>query len=168
MTITALNELPAVIARQEFLRCCESVAWASKMLEKRPFRSNEELFEAAAALWAGLKEEDWLEAFAGHPKIGDVKSLAKRFSSIRQWASGEQSGVDVATDDVLHRLAEGNTSYEKKFGFIFIVCATGKSADEMLDILNQRFPNERSIELRIAAGEQEKIMKIRLEKLIGS
>ena len=168
MTLTVLNDLPAVVARQEFLRCCESVPWASKMIEKRPFKSNAELFETAAALWAGLKEEDWLEAFAGHPKIGDVKSLAKKFSSIRQWASGEQSGVDVATDEVLQRLAGGNSNYEKKFGFIFIVCATGKSAAEMLDLLNQRLPNDRGKELRIAAGEQEKITKIRLEKLIGS
>ena len=167
MTLIALNELPAVIARQEFLRCCESVAWASKMIEKRPFRSNAELFEIATSLWAGLKEADWLEAFAGHPKIGDVKSLATKFSSVRHWASGEQSGVEVATDDVLQRLAEGNASYEKKFGFIFIVCATGKSAAEMLGLLNQRLPNDREKELRIAAGEQEKILKLRLEKLIG-
>ena len=168
MTLTEFNTLPAVLARQEFLRCCESVAWASKMMEKRPFASNEELFRTAVALWTGLKEADWLEAFAGHPKIGDVKSLAKKFSSISQWASGEQSGVGVATDDLLQRLAEGNTNYEKRFGFIFIVCATGKSAVEMLDLLDQRLPNARDVELRIAVGEQEKIMKLRLEKLLAS
>jgi 2-oxo-4-hydroxy-4-carboxy-5-ureidoimidazoline decarboxylase len=106
-----------------------------------------------------------LEAFSAHPKIGDINSLRAKYSATRDWSKGEQSGVDSAQEAVLEGLARGNADYEKRFGHIFIVCATGKTAAEMLDILQGRIGNDSAEELKIAAHEQSKITKIRLEKL---
>jgi OHCU decarboxylase len=136
------------------------------MVSKRPFASATEVLQTGDDVWYSLREQDWLEAFSGHPKIGDSESLKKKFLSTSEWAMGEQSGVTGATDDVSRNLLEGNRRYEKKFGFIFIVCATGKSAMDMLELLAQRLGNERGEELRIAAGEQSKITRLRLEKLL--
>jgi OHCU decarboxylase len=138
------------------------------MASKRPFTSAAEVLKTGDDVWYSLREQDWLEAFSGHPKIGDSVGLRKKFSSTSEWAMGEQSGVTGATDNVSLRLSEGNRRYEKKFGFIFIVCATGKSATDILEFLDQRFGNERGEELRNAAGEQAKITKLRLEKLLAS
>lgn len=138
------------------------------MASKRPFSSAIEVLQTGDDVWYSLREQDWLEAFSGHPKIGDSEILAKKFSSTFEWAKGEQSGVKGTTGDVSRRLSDANRRYEKKFGFIFIVCATGKSATEILELLDQRFENERGEELRIAAGEQAKITRLRLEKLLMS
>lgn len=128
----------------------------------------EELKEISDILWEQTTESDWMEAFSHHPKIGDVKSLEKKFASTAAWASGEQASVNEASQEVIQKLAKGNEDYEKKFGFIFIVCATGKSAPEMLELLEIRLPHEREKELRIAANEQNKITHIRLDKLFSS
>jgi 2-oxo-4-hydroxy-4-carboxy-5-ureidoimidazoline decarboxylase len=135
------------------------------MVRSRPFASRDALFEAADRVWQALAEPDWLEAFSHHPKIGDVKALAEKFKSTSNWAKGEQGGTSGAAPAILEGLAAGNRAYEGKFGFIFIVCATGKSAEEMLELLNGRLPNDRATELAIAAGEQAKITRLRLEKL---
>ncbi|MEQ8802229.1 MAG: 2-oxo-4-hydroxy-4-carboxy-5-ureidoimidazoline decarboxylase, partial [Haliea sp.] len=113
-----------------------------------------------------LGEADLLEAFEGHPKIGDVNSLKAKYSSTKALAAGEQSSVDEAGDAIIEALARGNSEYEEKFGFIFIVCATGKSAREMSGLLQARLPNDRATELANAAGEQRKIFQIRLSKLL--
>ncbi len=147
------------------LRCCHSSRWADGMVHGRPYNSFADLVSHGAMLWESLSGEDWLEAFAGHPKIGDMASLRAKFGSTSGWCSGEQSGVDNAQEEVLKGLAEGNRAYEERFGYIFIVCATGKTAVEMLEILRGRINNEPSRELTIAAEEQNKITKIRLEKL---
>ncbi|NUO80414.1 2-oxo-4-hydroxy-4-carboxy-5-ureidoimidazoline decarboxylase [candidate division KSB1 bacterium] len=136
------------------------------MAQRFPFQTKEELCAAAEEAWFKLLPNDWLEAFAHHPKIGDVDSLRAKFASTRQWAEGEQAGVHEASEAVLLALAEGNAQYENKFGYIFIVCATGKSAAEMLAILQARLLNDHATELQIAAVEQSKITKIRLEKLL--
>ncbi len=162
-----LNRATVDNALSEFRRCCNSTAWASHMVSKRPFASATEVLRAGDDVWYSLREQDWLEAFSGHPKIGDAESLKEKFSSTSEWAKGEQSGVAGATNDVSRRLSEDNRRYEKKFGFIFIVCATGKSARDMLELLDQRLGNERGEELRIAAGEQGKITRLRLEKLLA-
>jgi 2-oxo-4-hydroxy-4-carboxy-5-ureidoimidazoline decarboxylase len=120
------------------------------------------LLFAARNEWFGLTERDWLEAFSHHPKIGDRASLAARFPATHDLSAKEQSGVGSAQDDVITALAEGNEAYLERFGFIFIVCATGKSAEEMLALLRQRLGNERAAELRIAAEEQAKITALRL------
>ena len=117
---------------------------------------------AARIEWFGLSEPDWLEAFSHHPRIGDRAALEARFPKTHDLSAKEQAGVAKAGEDVLTALAEGNNAYFDKFGFIFIVCATGKSAEEMLSLLRERLPHDRANELRIAAEEQAKITALRL------
>ncbi len=125
-----------------------------------------ELLEDAEEQWWKCNEDDWKEAFTHHPKIGDADSLSKKFASTAQWASGEQSSVSLASKETIEALAEGNRLYEEKFGYIFIVCATGKSAEEMLGLLHARLPNTAAEEILIAADEQNKITKLRIEKML--
>jgi 2-oxo-4-hydroxy-4-carboxy-5-ureidoimidazoline decarboxylase len=152
-------------ARAGLLRCCGSRRWAEAMLARRPFASAADLFAAADEIWDGLDRADWLEAFAAHPPIGDLDSLRQKFAATAAWSAGEQAGVAGAADDVLYELAEGNCRYEERFGHIFIVCATGKTALEMLHTLRERLQNTPDEELAIAAAEQAKITRLRLEKL---
>ena len=165
MTLDQLNKLPADLALSEFLRCCGCRKWAHDMTARRPFRSTESLDNAADDVWNTLSADEWREAFAHHPKIGDLEGLKERFAGTARWAAGEQAGVAAATDDLLQKLAEGNRSYEGKFGYIFIVCATGKSAGEMLALIHERLENEPGAEIHVAASEQAKITKVRLKKL---
>jgi len=129
------------------------------MLAARPFKDLNHAKKVSKQVWNKCKEKDFLEAFTHHPKIGDLKSLENKFQSTKKWAGNEQAGVNAASSNTIKALAKGNADYEKKFGFIFIVCATGKSAQEMLDILNSRIGNTYAKELKIAAGEQAKIRK---------
>jgi 2-oxo-4-hydroxy-4-carboxy-5-ureidoimidazoline decarboxylase len=138
------------------------------MEARRPFADTNALLASADEVWAGLGPADWKEAFAHHPRIGDKQALRERFAATRQWAAGEQAGVSGASEAALDALAEGNRDYESRFGHIFIVCATGKTAEEMLALLRERLGNDPEIEERIAAGEQAKITRIRLEKLLAS
>lgn len=126
----------------------------------------ETLFEQAETIWTALSPADWLEAFAAHPKIGSNKPAPTQNKRAADWSSGEQSGVETAEADVRTQLAELNRLYEERFGFIFIVCATGKSADEMLAIARARIGNSVETELDLAAVEQQKIIEIRLRKLL--
>ncbi|MBA3992622.1 MAG: OHCU decarboxylase [Cyanobacteria bacterium DS2.3.42] len=162
-----LNTASIDEAEVALARCCGSTKWVAKMLEQRPFHSVEELFNAADHIWFKLAPEDWLEAFSHHPRIGDVDSLRAKFASTASWCENEQNGVSQATEDVLHQLSALNDDYFEKYGYIFIVCATGKTADQMLEILKSRMPNNKDEELKVAAGEQAKITKIRLEKLVS-
>jgi 2-oxo-4-hydroxy-4-carboxy-5-ureidoimidazoline decarboxylase len=165
MNVAAFNKLSSEDAGAALLRCCGSHRWVEQMVERRPFVSAAELFAAADEVWAGFDRVDWLEAFAAHPRIGDLDALRKKFAATADWASQEQSGVAGASDDTLRQLADGNRRYEERFGYIFIVCATGKSAAEILDILNARLRSAPEQELAIAAAEQAKITRLRLEKL---
>jgi 2-oxo-4-hydroxy-4-carboxy-5-ureidoimidazoline decarboxylase len=166
--LETLNRKSASEAAEDLKRCCGSRVWVEKMLSQRPFQSVDEIFSAADDIWFKLAPEDWLEAFAHHPRIGgNVEALRAKFASTASWAENEQKGVSQATEDVLHALSKLNDDYFEKYGYIFIVCATGKSAQEMLDILKSRLPNDKDHELKVAAGEQAKITKIRLEKLIS-
>lgn len=160
-----LNDLAEPALRAALARCCAASAWVDAMAGRRPFASDEEAFDVAAEKWNGLGRGDWLEAFAAHPKIGDLDSLRARFAGTKQLASTEQAGTLTASDETLRRLAEGNRDYEVKFGYIFIVCATGKTADEMLAILDERLANDPATELPLAAAEQLKIMQLRLRGL---
>src|SRR5262245_37823029 len=128
------------------------------MASSRPFDGPEAMAQSSDRIWGSLERRDWLEAFAAHPKIGERPASA--------WASAEQSGASSAPQDVIERLAAGNRAYEARFGYIFIVCATGKSAGEMLTILEQRLTNDPDEELHIAAEEQRKITRLRLAKLL--
>ena len=166
MTIDDLNRQSKQNAAYALLQCCTSGRWVERMLACRPFFNFRAVHEAADQSWLALDEGDYLQAFEGHPKIGDVNSLRAKYANTKALASGEQSAVSEATDEVLIKLSEGNDAYFNKFGFIFIVCATGKSAGEMLALLEARLPNTRDIELQNAAEEQRKIFHIRLEKLL--
>jgi 2-oxo-4-hydroxy-4-carboxy-5-ureidoimidazoline decarboxylase len=166
MSIVAkLNSLADDDARAAFSNCCAAAKWVNGMLAARPFASDKALFAACDAVAATLLESDWLEAFAAHPLIGDVDSLRKKYAATKQLAAGEQSGVDAASEATLHELAELNQAYLARFGFIFIVFATGKTADRMLAILKSRIDNTRDQELANAAAEQLKITRLRIEKL---
>ncbi|MFT7410470.1 MAG: 2-oxo-4-hydroxy-4-carboxy-5-ureidoimidazoline decarboxylase [Oleispira sp.] len=166
-SLSELNVLPAEGASVAFANCCTSHGWIDGMVAARPFISLEQCHEVALSVWTGLGEQDFLQAFEGHPKIGDVTSLREKYAHTKKLAAGEQSSVDDASEEVIQALAAGNTAYQQKNGFIFIVCATGKSALEMLELLNQRLPNERAEELNNAAAEQAKITTIRINKLIS-
>ena len=135
-------------------------------MAKFPFANEETLIESATEAWYGCKEADWQEAFTHHPKIGDTKSLAEKFASTAALAGNEQAGVNEASLAVIQELALANAEYEKKFGFIFIICATGKSATEMLALLKDRLKNTKEEELDIAMGEQAKITALRLKKIL--
>ena len=144
--------------------CCGSTRWVQRMLARRPFGSSDRLQDAAREEWFALAPEDWREAFAHHPKIGDRASLRARFPRTASLSAAEQSGVAAASAETLDALAELNGAYEKKFGYIFIVCAAGKSAEEMLEILRARIENDPDRELRTAAEEQAKITALRLRR----
>lgn len=152
--------------REQLEYCCASSRWVELMLQQAPFADEQALMAAATAAESQLTETDWLQAFDGHPKIGDINSLKQKYANTRQMAGHEQSGVNSADEATLKALAAGNAAYEQKFGFIFIVCATGKSAEEMLALLQQRLPNSRETEIRNAAQEQAKITRIRLQQLM--
>ena len=168
MTTEQLNMLPIQEAVTLFRQCCGSLRWANAMQERRPFRDIHHLVAVADEVWNALSPNDWKEAFSHHPKIGDIKDLRKRFPTTAQLSEGEQAGLALTTEKVLKALAEGNNLYEAKFGYIFIVCATGKTAEEMLDLLNKRMNNIPSEEIRIAAGEQAKIISLRLNKTFST
>lgn len=166
-SINRLNELPADNARAEFLKCCGSTRWAQAMTAVRPFRAIDDLLAKADRAWWSLDKEDWLEAFRAHPKIGEQKAGAAQSEQARSWSEQEQSAVSRATAEVMSALAAGNREYENRFGFIYIVCATGKSSAELLTILQARLGNDTETELRNAAEEQRKITCLRLEKLLN-
>lgn len=161
-----LNQWSTSQLREGFTQCCGSTAWVAKMIEKLPYRDAEELFATAEKVWSTLGEPDFLEAFKHHPQIGDLNSLKKKFASTQAWASQEQKSVETANSEVLVELADWNQRYLKKFGFIFIICATGKSPQQMLSALKSRFTNSVSDEIKTAAHEQSQITHLRLQKLI--
>lgn len=160
-----LDLAPAAEARALLERCCGSSRWVERMLARRPYGSEAAMLQAAREEWFALGHADWLEAFSHHPKIGDRDALARRFSATRDLSSREQSGVDAASQATLAALAEGNAAYEARFGYIFIVCATGRSAAEMLALLDERLGHDPAQEIRIAAEEQARITALRLLQL---
>lgn len=168
----ALKRLSAVApeaAAETLRRCCGSERWVKGMVAARPFTSRAHLFGAAESVWWHLDEADWREAFTHHPRIGaDVAALREKFAATAEWSAGEQAAVSEASEETLKDLARGNRAYEERFGFLFIVCATGQSAEQMLAALERRMPNPPANEVRIAAGEQAKITRIRLGKLLDA
>lgn len=158
--------MPAAEAEAAFLECCGSSVWARRMAAARPFAMLENLFETAEEIWFSLSTADQLEAFAAHPQIGSKKAAPSQGARAAEWSAGEQSGMAAAADTVRDELAELNRLYKNKFGFIFIVCASGKDPNEMLAICKARLGNSAETELHIAAEEQRKITEIRLGKLL--
>ena len=165
MTLEHLNQLPESEAKHAFLQCCTATQWIDRMVAGRPYSSLKQLHTHALTQWQSLSEPDWLEAFQGHPKIGDINSLKQKYAHSKSLAAGEQHSVESADEDTLQALMKGNELYERQNGFIFIVCATGKSAPEMLNLLNTRLQNSREQELHIAAEQQSQITATRINKL---
>jgi 2-oxo-4-hydroxy-4-carboxy-5-ureidoimidazoline decarboxylase len=152
-------------ARALLETCCGSTRWVRRMLALRPFGTTAALLAAARNEWFSLMPKDWKEAFTHHPRIGDREALRARFPATHQLSEREQAGMAAASDQIIEALAQGNAAYERRFGYIFIVCASGKSAGEMLDLLTARMQNDPVIEVRIAAEEQAKITELRLKQL---
>jgi 2-oxo-4-hydroxy-4-carboxy-5-ureidoimidazoline decarboxylase len=165
VNLEQINSWTKPEAQAAFLRCCGASRWAERMAACRPFACEQDLFDAAERIWQELDRNDWLQAFAAHPKIGDQDAVRLKIANSGGWSAAEQAGMTGAADTVLLALAQGNRAYETKFGYIFIVCATGKSAREMLALVQQRLKNDPEKELLIAAGEQSKITRLRLQKL---
>ena len=166
MTLESLNALTISDANEQFELCCGAANWVIKMNQNRPFQNKDDLYQKSESIWFSLSSKDWLEAFIHHPKIGDIDSLRKKFHNTKSISKNEQSGVNDAAESTLKDLAESNQLYEDKFGFIFIVYATGKSADEMLALIKMRLNKNTETEMQNAAKEQNKITKLRLEKLL--
>jgi len=161
MTLGELNQLEASLAQAEFARCCGSSRWAVAMSVARPFATLDAMQNTGDALWASLGRSDWLDAFSAHPKIGEQ-------GPVSAWSVAEQSGMQSAGDAVKARLSVLNLEYERRFGYIFIVCATGKSSSEMLALLDARLGNTPDNELSVAAEEQRKITRLRLARLVDA
>jgi 2-oxo-4-hydroxy-4-carboxy-5-ureidoimidazoline decarboxylase len=160
-----LNTAPPVTAREIVRSCCAAGRFGDRLVSLRPFASREALFEAAERTFDELSDADWSEAFAGHPRLGDVDDLRRRYGrQSGEWSVGEQAGLNGADDDLLRALADGNRRYEARFGHVFLVCASGKSAAEILALLEARLDNPPAVERQVAAGEQRRITRLRLEK----
>lgn len=166
MTIDQLNAQPLDQAKNAFMMCCTASTWINKMVSHRPYRNIEHMQQMAIEVWNSLTFDDYMEAFSGHPKIGDPNSLKTKFKVTQHLAENEQSAVQSASDEVIDALAAANRLYEEKFGYIFIVCATGKSAEQMLELVRQRLENEAQQEIQTAAAEQAKITAIRIDKMM--
>lgn len=163
-----LNLLPTREAENELLKCCGSKEWARLVMAERPFESVDDLIARADRVWWSLDPRDWLEAFRSHPKIGEKKAASAVAVEAQRWSEDEQSGIRSSAQETMEALAKLNRVYEQKFGYIFIVCASGKSSEEMLAILRDRLGNNKDEELRNAAAEQGKITQLRLRKLIDN
>jgi OHCU decarboxylase len=167
MDVAELDKMPRARAAELLRACCGSKTWASTMLDRRPFRSRDNLLRVADEVWNALDAPDWLEAFAHHPRIGESKSAAPQDERARGWSADEQAGARELSPAVRAGLARANAAYAKRFGYTCIICATGKNADELLSITESRLVNDPATELSMAAEEQRKITKLRLEKLVA-
>jgi allantoicase len=166
--VERLNQLSAAAALDEFLGCCGSKKWAAQMCAHRPFASSAHLYETAEQAWPQLGRADWLEAFRCHPAIGAAQAKARQSAKSRRWSASEQSAAQNSSAESRALLAAANEAYQAAFGHVFLICASGKSAEEILQNLQQRLSNPPDAELAIAAEEQRKITRLRLEKLLSS
>lgn len=160
--LAAFNRLPVDRAGAELLSCCASPAWVEQMLAARPYRSLDEVTALNDRVVAGLSEAELDAALAGHPRIGERAATSDR----RDWSGQEQAGVGGAADGVRHALADGNRDYERRFGHVYLVCATGRTAEEMLALLHRRLGNDPATEWAVVRDELAKINRIRLTKLL--
>ena len=164
--VTALDALPDHEASLLLESCCGSHAWVQEMLAHRPFGTFVRILDEAEEVWWSLGPDDWREAFDHHPRIGEQAAAAPQGATAKTWSADEQRGASTAGEGTRQALAEANREYERRFGHIYLVCATGKSAEEMLALLRQRLSNDPATEMRVAAAEQAKITRLRLEKLL--
>jgi 2-oxo-4-hydroxy-4-carboxy-5-ureidoimidazoline decarboxylase len=164
--VSRLNALPAAEAVEVLLTCCGSRQWAARMAARRPFVNPDAVIEEAGRIWLSLEKKDWLEAFGHHPRIGERNLNQAKFggAATAAQAGKEQSGMAAATDEQRREFATGNEEYERRFGHVFLICATGKTAATMLEHLRMRLNNDRATELANAAKEQAMITRLRLER----
>jgi OHCU decarboxylase len=164
--LAAWNAASEAAAFDAMIACCGARRWAQALVATRPIQNQEKMLAAADRVWSTMGEPDWMEAFACHPRIGGGIGERKAHATPKSvaWSAQEQSGAAQAAERVLQELAAGNAQYEERYGFTYIVCATGKSAEEMLDLLNRRLASDRATELREAAEQQRQITGIRLRK----
>ncbi len=167
-SVASFDAIPPYDAFLLLQGCCGSTAWVQGMVDRRPFGTLGVLLREADDLWWSLSPDDWREAFDHHPRIGERTSASAQGEQAARWSAGEQQGVGDAATDVLQALADGNREYEQLFGHIYLVSATGKSAEEMLALLRQRMQNDPMTELRVAAEEQAKITRLRLQKMFDT
>ncbi len=160
-----IDRLPEREGREALTRCCGSTRWVDEMLHARPFGSDTAMFEVADRVWLRLGADDWREAFQHHPRIGERGLEGKGDPQSGEWSREEQSGMDQATEAVKGALAELNQRYHERFGHVFLICATGRSPEDMLAALRDRIDHTPEEELRVAAAEQSKITRLRLQKL---
>jgi OHCU decarboxylase len=168
VSVGDLDALPAPEVEPLLAACCGSRAWVTAMVARRPFGDAATMLRIADEVWWSLGPDDWREAFAHHPRIGERNAAVAQESRARAWSAGEQRSVADASADLRAALAEGNREYERRFGHIYLVSAAGKGAEELLALLRSRLSNDAATELRVAAGEQAKITRLRLLKLIGA
>lgn len=166
-TVAQLDVLPPDRASQLLGDCCGSTRWIAAMVARRPFGSLERLLATSEEIWRSLGPDDWREAFSHHPRIGERRGGRPQSERGAAWAAGEQAGVGDARDDVRQALANANREYERRFGYIYIVCASGRTAEELLATVTDRLRNDPDTELAVAAEEQRRITRLRLEKLLG-
>ena len=167
-TLERFNRLSKQKAAKALRDCCGSTKWAQQMAQEKPFPNPSTFFQAADKIWSELRHEDWLQAFRHHPAIGTKKAQSKQSATASRWSAKEQSTAQSAPPEILAALAEGNKAYARKYGYVFLICATGKTSEDILKALRQRMSNAPEVELRIAAEEQHKITRLRLEKLLQS
>lgn len=166
MAVAELDKMTESAAAELLADCCGSSRWVSGMIAARPFGSRDSVLSAADRIWSSLSASDWVEAFEHHPRIGERTSAVAQGERGAEWSSREQAGIETAGDDVRKALARVNQEYERRFGYIYIVCATGKTPEEMLALAHKRLRNAAAAEVRVAAEEQRKITRMRLEKLL--
>lgn len=166
-SLETLNTVSSEAAQSWFFQTCASEAWCRAMVEARPFASIVEICKQASIIWQTMGKDDFLQAFSSHPMIGDISSLRAKYANTKAIAANEQSGTQTASEDVLVRLQSFNQAYLDKHGFIFIICATGLSAEAMLNALMQRLPNDTEQEIAIAEKEQLKITLLRISKALS-
>jgi 2-oxo-4-hydroxy-4-carboxy-5-ureidoimidazoline decarboxylase len=166
LSIAELDAMPEGAAAALLAECCGSSRWVRAMVARRPFGRRERVRSAAEEIWRSLDPADWKEAFAHHPRIGEERSAAPQGPQGRAWSRAEQAGMRQAGDQVRAALASANREYERRFGYGYLVCATGRTADELLAMARERLGNEPGRELAIAAEEQRKITALRLERLL--
>ena len=167
-SVAALNAMQREQLAEHLRACCGSERWVERMIARRPFANPEAVLAASDAVCKSLAAEDWLEAFAHHPRLGETRAAVPQGARARGWSAGEQAGLADAGGDLRAALAAANAAYEQQFGYICIICATGRDSEELLAITRARLGNTPKIELRIAAEEQRKIARLRLRKLFDA
>ena len=165
--LTRWNELDEDTAAAEILPCCGSIRWARELARKRPLANETDLFHHSDVVWLNLTQDDWNEAFCSHPRIGE-RAGTRATQQSAEWSQQEQDRVSDADEETRARLEQGNKRYEERFGHIFIVCASGKSALEILASLERRLQNDAQVELREAAEQQRQITQLRLRKWLDT